>query len=262
MGYSKRYLGCCLEIMKQIPDGSVDCIITDLPYGTTACKWDVIIPFEPLWGQYKRVIKKNGAIVLFGAEPFSSHLRLSNLSWFEYDWIWIKSRASGFTNAKNKPMNKHELISVFSEGTTTNRSNRKMPYLPQGLIPYGKTVSGIKTCKADLAEGGHKFSRPGHKESFVREFTNYPTQILEFNNEGNPIHPTQKSLPLIEYLIRTYTNESETVLDSCAGSFTTAIACINTNRKYICIERDPQYFEIGRQRISNHIGQLFQSEGM
>lgn len=224
-------------------------ILCDLPYGTTACKWDTIIPFGPLWAEYKRVIKKNGAIVLFGAEPFSSHLRLSNLDWFKYDWIWHKSKALGFTNAKNKPMNKHELISVFSEGTTANRSERRMPYHPQGLLPYGKVVSGIKACKSDSAEGGHKFGRPGHKESFVQEFTNYPTQILEFSNQGSTQHPTQKPVALCKYLIKTYTNEGEWVLDNTMGSGTTGVACVNTNRNFIGIEQDEKYFNIARERI-------------
>ena len=202
-----------------------------------------------MWNELKRIIKPNGAIVLFGAEPFSSYLRLSNITWFKYDWIWHKSRALGFTNAKNKPMNKHEIISVFSEGTVANRSGRRMPYNPQGLIPYGKKVSGIKSCKADSLEGGHKFARPGHKESFVQEFTNYPTQILDFPNEFKTQHPTQKPVALMEYLIKTYTNENETVLDFTMGSGTTGVACMNTGRKFIGIELDDNYFEIATKRI-------------
>ena len=239
----------CLELMKKIPDGSVDMVLCDLPYGTTACKWDTVIPFEPLWAHYKRVIKKNGAIVLFGAEPFSSHLRLSNLGWFKYDWIWHKSRALGFTNAKNKPMNKHEIISVFSDGTVANGSGRRMPYNPQGLIPYGKVVSGIKSCKADDSDGGHRFSRPGHKKRFIQDLTNYPTQILEFSSEGKTVHPTQKPVALMEYLIRTYTNEGETVMDNCMGSGTTGVACVNTGRNFIGMELDKNYFNIAKQRI-------------
>ena len=206
-----------------------------------------------MWEQLKRVIKPNGAIVLFGAEPFSTHLRMSNLKQFKYDWIWSKSKALGFTNAKNKPMNKHEIISVFSEGTTANKSNRRMPYYPQGLIPYNKVVNGIKNCKADASEGGHKFARPGHKDTYVQEFTNYPTQILEFANESKTVHPTQKPVALMEYLIKTYTNEGETVLDFTAGSFTTGVACVNTNRKFIGIEMDKGYFDIGVGRIKERI---------
>lgn len=242
--------GDCLELMKTIPDGSVDLILTDPPYGTTACKWDTVIPFNLMWQQLKRIIKPNGAIVLFGAEPFSSLLRSSNLNMYKYDWIWSKSRALGFTNAKNKPMNKHEVISVFSSGTCANGSKNKMPYFPQGLISYGKTVSGIKSCKADLLEGGHKFSRKSHKKSFIQEFTNYPNQILEFKNEGKTIHPTQKPVALLEYLIKTYTQENETVLDFTMGSGSTGVACMNTNRNFIGIELDEKYFEIAKNRIN------------
>ena len=243
--------GDCLELMKTIDDKSVDMILCDLPYGTTACKWDNVKPFEPLWEQYNRIIKDNGAIVLFGSEPFSSKLRLSNLKMYKYDWVWVKSRALGFTNAKNKPMNKHELISVFSKGTCANGSKNKMIYNPQGLIPYGKTVSGIKDCKADREEGGHKFARKSHKQSYVQEFTNFPTQILNFANKGNTVHPTQKPVALLEYLIKTYTNEGETVLDNCMGSGSTGVACKNLNRGFIGIEKDDNYFNIAKNRIEN-----------
>lgn len=243
--------GDCLELMKTIPEGSVDLILTDPPYGTTACKWDTVIDFDLMWAQLKRIIKPNGAIVLFGAEPFSSLLRCSNLKMYKYDWIWSKSRALGFTNAKNKPMNKNEVMSVFSSGTCANGSKSKMPYFPQGLIAYGKTVSGIKSCKSDLLEGGHKFSRKSHKESFIQEFTNYPNQILEFKNEGKTIHPTQKPVSLLEYLIKTYTQEGETVLDFTMGSGSTGVACKNTNRNFIGIELDEKYFEIAKNRIES-----------
>ena len=249
IGACTLILGDCLERMKEIPDGSVDMILADPPYGTTACKWDSIIPLEPMWEQLKRVIKPNGAIVLFGAEPFSSTLRLSNIDWFKYDWVWHKSRALGFTNAKNKPMNKHEVISVFSGGTTANRSARKMPYNPQGLLPYGKTVNGIKACAADASAGGHRFARPSHQPKRVQEFTNYPTSVLEFRNEGSTVHPTQKPVELMEYLIKTYTQEGEMVLDFVMGSGTTGVACVNTGRKFIGVEKDENYFNIAVERI-------------
>jgi len=245
--------GDCLERMKDIPDGSVDLILTDPPYGTTACKWDSLIPFADMWAELKRIIKPNGAIVLFGAQPFTSKLVCSNIDWFKYDWIWHKSKALGFTNAKNKPMNKHEIISVFSNGTCANGSAKKMPYYPQGLIPYGKVVSGIKKCKADSAEGGHKFSRKSHKERFVQEFTNYPTQILEFASEGKTVHPTQKPVALLEYLIRTYTNEGETVLDFTMGSGSTGVAAMNTGRKFIGIEMDDSYYDVAVKRIEESV---------
>lgn len=244
----KLLQGDCLELLKDIPDGSVDMVLADLPYGTTACKWDTIIPFEPLWEQYKRLIKPNGAILLFGSEPFSSKLRMSNLEWFKYDWVWKKTRKLGFTNAKNKPMNDHECISVFSNGTCANKSENRMPYNPQGLIFYNRVVSGEKRCTADLV--GHRFSRPSHKKKYIQEFTNYPSQIIEFNSESKPIHPTQKPVALLEYLIRTYTNEGETVLDNCMGSGSTGVSCVNTGRKFIGMELDPGYFEVAKRRIA------------
>ena len=201
-----------------------------------------------MWAELKRIIKPNGAIVLFGSEPFSSALRMSNIKQYKYDWVWEKSRALGFTNAKNKPMNKHECISVFSSGTCANGSNNKMPYHPQGLEPFNKIVNGDKSCKAD-GGNGHKFARKSHKKEHLQEFTNYPTQILKFNNEGSTVHPTQKPVTLLEYLIRTYTNEGETVLDFTHGSGSTGVAAVNTGRKYIGIEMDEGYFEVSKNRI-------------
>lgn len=202
-----------------------------------------------MWEQLKRVIKPNGAIVLFSAEPFSSVLRMSNLQQFKYDWVWHKSKAMGFQNAKLKPMNKHEMINVFSKGKTANCNSNNMPYNPQGLIYSPKKVSGIKACKADVQDGGHHNSRPSHKESYVREYTNYPTSVIQFDSEGNTVHPTQKPVALMEYLIKTYTNESETVLDFTMGSGTTGVACKNLNRKFIGIELDEKYFNIAKERI-------------
>lgn len=251
IGNAKLFLGDCLEVMRCIPDSSIDLVLCDLPYGTTACKWDSVIPFDALWAEYWRVTKRNAAIVLFGDEPFSSHLRLSNLPQWKYDWVWLKSRALGFTNAKNKPMKRHEIISVFSEGTTANKSKRRMPYRPQGLVPHGKVVSGIKACASDSEEGGHRFGRPGHKAEYVQEFTNYPVQTIEFQNEGNPAHPTQKPVALMEYLIRTYTNEGEMVLDNTMGSGTTGVAAIRTGRRFIGIEKEPKYFQIALDRIAS-----------
>lgn len=239
----------CLEGMKRIPDGSIDAIITDPPFWTTACKWDSVIPFEPMWKELKRIIKPNGAIVLFWSEPFSSALRMSNIKQYKYDWIWEKSRALWFTNAKNKPMNKHEIISIFSEWTTANKSNKRMPYFPQWLLEFNKIVSWIKSCNADTAIWWHKFARPSHKKERIQEYTNYPTQILKFNNEWNTVHPTQKPVDLIEYLIKTYTNEWETVLDFTMWSWTTWLACKNTNRNFIWFEMDKWYYDIAVNRI-------------
>jgi len=241
------FKGDCLEIMKEIPDQSVDMILCDLPYGTTACSWDTVIPFEPLWEHYWRVLKPNKSVLLFGAEPFSSMLRMSQIDKFKYDWIWCKSRALGFTNAKNKPMNKHETISVFSQGTVANKSTRKMLYNPQDLKPSGKKVSGIKDCKADKT--GHKFARKSHKEEYIQEYTNYPVSTLSIPNEGKTIHPTQKPVALLEYLIKTYTNEGDVILDNCIGSGTTALAALNTRRKFIGIELNDNYFDVSNKRI-------------
>lgn len=201
-----------------------------------------------MWEQLKRIIKPNGAIVIFGAEPFSSHLRLSNLNEFKYDWVWVKSKSLGFQNSKLRPMTKHEIISVFSKGNCANRASNLMTYNPQGLIYNPKKVSGDnKGSKTD--ENGHKMKRPNHKESYVREYTGYPNTVIEFNNEGNTIHPTQKPVALMEYLINTYTNEGETVIDFTAGSFTTGVACVNLNRRFIGIELDEKYFNIGTERV-------------
>lgn len=239
--------GDCLELMTKIPDGSIDMILCDLPYGTTACKWDSIIPFEPLWEQYNRIIKDNGAIVLFGSEPFSTLLRYSNLKMFKYDWIWGKSRALGFTHCKNKPMNKHEIISVFSKASIKHKGQKnRMNYFPQGLIIYNKKVNGIKECKAD--KDGHRFARKSHKE-YIQEYTNYPTTVLTFDNEGKTVHPTQKPVALLEYLIKTYTKTGDVVLDNCMGSGSTGVACVNTGRKFIGMELDANYFNIAKERI-------------
>ena len=244
----KLWQGDCLELMKQIPDGSIDLILTDPPYGTTKCRWDTVIPFEPMWAELKRIIKYNGAICLFGSEPFSSALRMSNLKWFKYDWIWRKSKAVGYVNAKLKPMNKHEIISIFSEGTTANCSSRNMLYFPQGLIE----VNWNKKAKTKSKNGENDYFRKSmNKHGYKQKFTNYPTTVINFNSEGKPVHPTQKPTKLLEYLIKTYTLENETVLDFTMGSGSTGVACKNLNRNFIGIELDEKYFKIACERIDN-----------
>ena len=207
----KLLKGDCLELMKDIPDKSIDMILCDLPYGTTACKWDTIIPFEPLWEQYNRIIKDNGAIVLFGSEPFSTKLRSSNLKMYKYDWIWKKTRSAGFVHAKNRPLKKHENISVFSKGSMGHLStlgDKRMRYNPQDLI-YKRTEHKNATKKFGNIVG----KRPSHKDKYVSEYTNYPSSILEYSNDSG-FHPTQKPVALLEYLIKTYTNEGDVVLDN------------------------------------------------
>ena len=230
--------GDCLELMKDIADKSVDCIITDLPYGTTQCKWDTIIPFEPLWKQYNRIIKDNGAIVLFGTEPFSSHLRLSNLKNYKYDWIWDKVKGTGFLNAKRQPMRNHELISVFYKKQCT--------YNPQKT--YGHKMKKSYRSKDLQTDVYGEMKNDYTYESTER----YPRSIQVFSTDtqNSSLHPTQKPVALIEYLIKTYTNDGELVFDSCMGSGTTGVACINTNRRFIGIELDNNYFEIAKNRIS------------
>lgn len=227
--------GDCLELMKDIPDGSVDMILCDLPYGTTKCSWDTVIPFKPLWGQYNRIIKDNGAIVLFGSEPFSTTLRYSNLKNYKYDWIWSKTKPSNFLNCKKQPMRKYENISVFYKKQCT--------YNPQGI------VLSDKHNRNSLKENTYGKVREFHQEV---TYTNYPHNILEYANivGANCVHPTQKPVELLEYLIKTYTNEGDTALDNCMGSGSTGVACVNTCRNFIGIELDGGYFEIAKSRIS------------
>ena len=239
--------GDCLERMKEIPDGSVDLILTDPPFGTTACKWDSIIPLEPMWEQLKRVIKPNGAIVLFGAEPFSSILRCSNLKMYKYDWVWNKTKTQHFAQAPYRPMTEHELVSVFSYGGNAKNANPRLVYNPQGLVKCHKVCKGKKASHSE-----HRI-RLTDQADYIQEWSNYPTTILKFASEGKTIHPTQKPVALMEYLIKTYTNENETVLDFTMGSGTTGVACMNTNRKFIGIERDDKYFDISVKRIKGEL---------
>ena len=240
---NKVYLGDCLELMKDIDDKSIDLILCDLPYGTTACKWDVIIPFEPLWEQYKRIIKDNGAIVLTASQPFTSALVMSNPKMFKYCWVWIKTKASGHLDAKNKPMKKHEDILVFG--------NKGFPnYYPQGLVD-GEFKTG-----RNVNMTGRVYSQ--YKNHGTSKKGNYPKTTLEIANPSNKgnLHPTQKPVVLFEYLIKTYTNEGDLVLDNCAGSGTTAIACLNTNRNYILMEKEQKYYDIINKRIAEHTNQV------
>lgn len=229
--------GDCLDLMSVIPDGSVDMILCDLPYGITACKWDSVIPFEPLWAHYKRVIKKNGAIVLFGSQPFTSALVMSNIKNYKYDWIWNKKNSGNGLLAKKQPLRICEIISVFSFGT-----HNYYPQFTEGKMrnkkSYGSKTNGI-TGKIKAGNDN------------VNNFY-FPKNIIEFSNANqlNKIHPTQKPVPLLEYLTKTYTNVGETVLDNCMGSGSTGIAAVNLSRSFIGIELDDGYFDIAKNRIN------------
>lgn len=243
---NKVHLGDCIDLMEQIDDNSIDMILCDLPYGTTSCSWDTIIPFDKLWYHYERIIKDGSAIVLTAAQPFTSNLVMSNPKLFKYEWVWKKSKAQHFAQAPYRPMTIHENVLVFSNGGTAKNANNRMKYNPQGLIPFGKIVSGKKAQHSE-----HRM-RKTDQEDYVQEWTNYPNTLLEFNNEGKTIHPTQKPVDLFEHLIKTYSNENDIVLDNCMGSFTTAIACMNTNRRFIGMEKEERYYELGQERLRNH----------
>lgn len=234
------YCEDCLEGMKKIDDKSIDMILCDLPYGITQNKWDTIVPFDLLWGQYNRIIKTNGAILLFGQNKFTAKLMLSNEKIHRYNIIWEKTNAGGFLNAKRMPLVAHEEISVFY---------KKLPtYNPQ--MEIGKPFMRSDVTNGDGNNYG-KFSRSGPRKP--NDGTRYPRSVIKFSNDNhNSLHPTQKPVALFEYLIKTYTNEGNLVLDNCMGSFTTAIACINMNRNYIGFENDPKYFEIGSKRVDEH----------
>jgi DNA modification methylase len=253
---TKLINGDCLEVMPTLPDKSIDMILCDLPYGTTACKWDVVIPFEPLWKEYKRLIKDNGAIVLFGSEPFSSLLVCSNLDWFKYEWIWNKQTGSNFASVKYQPFKEHENISVFYESRPTynpqkiKRSDYSLKCHPIGskhLVP--STNKPAET--SGLIGKAHYMSFDGMR---------MPKSIIEIKQPKGrgfkSLHPTQKPVALMEYLIKTYTNEGDTVLDNCMGSGSTGVACENAKRTFIGIEKDEKYFSIAEKRIAEAQQQL------
>lgn len=243
-------LGDCLDRMAGIEDGSVDMVLADPPYGTTACKWDSVIPLEPMWKQLKRVTKKNGAIVMTASQPFTSALVMSNVKMFKYCWVWEKNRPTGAQHARNRPMSKHEDIAVFSSapmGHVSQLKDKRMVYKPQGVIATGKK----KTVKAKGFHGNHIGPRPNQVGVEYDVFTGFPHTVLGFSKEEGHVHPTQKPVALMEYLIKTYTNEGETVLDFTMGSGTTGVACVNTGRRFIGIERDDKYFQIALDRINS-----------
>ncbi len=243
----------CFDVFPFIEDKSIDAIICDLPYGTTACKWDSVLPFDKLWKEYERIIKPNGVIVLFGSQPFTSALIMSNPKLFKYEWIWQKSKGCNFTHAKNMPIKFHESIVVFSKapiGHEIQLGERRMTYNPQGLVKVDKKWSRPKKYDTE-----HKLKRESHKLDRIIEFENYPISILKYGNSDNRergLHPTQKPVELMEYLIKTYTNEGDMVLDNTMGSGTTNLACLKLNRKSIGIEKEKQYYDVAVRRASEY----------
>lgn len=285
MEVNKLYNDDCNNVMAKLEDKSIDCVIVDPPYGTTAANWDKTLPMtdyviigekiyqeqdyllycyqkgisydialkefkerkqQGIWSQYERIVKDEGAIVIFGSEPFSTKLRASNPKLYKYDWIWKKNTVDGFFNAKCRPLKTVEMISVFSKSEARAKGNN-MRYYPQGLVLINKA------CKDTRQQGvsdGHKYFRQStDNNSYVQKYTNYPTEILEYARDSKKLHPTQKPVALLEYLIKTYTSEGDIILDNCMGSGSTIIAAINTKRQYIGIEKDKTYFEIAQQRV-------------
>ena len=268
MTESILYQGDCLEEMNKIADESVDLILCDLPYGTTdrkgveekgnnrLLKWDTVIPLDLLWEQYRRVLKPLGTVALTADQPFTSMLILSNLDWFKYEWIWKKQKTTGFLLANYRPMKETEDVVIFSPGgaAAASRNGKNMTYNPQGLIE--KKVKKKKSAKR-LGKFLHNPEHMGennkllHETEYEQKWTNYPSEIIEFGLDRNVIHPTQKPVALMEYLIKTYSNEGETVLDNCMGSGTTGVACKKTNRNFIGIEKETEYFTQAKERIES-----------
>ena len=249
------YMGDCLEKMKLIPDDSVHLILCDLPYGTTKCKWDTIINLDELWKQYMRVlIKPTGVVVLFGQQPFTSRLISSNYKWFKYNFIWKKNKTTQFLLANYRPMKCTEDICVFSPGGAAAASRHKgnMTYNPQGLVPVEIKKKNSQKRIGKMLNQAHHLG-PNNKlignSEYTQKFTNYPIELIEFDIESTTIHETQKPVKLIEYLIKTYSNEGNMVLDNTMGSGTTGVGCVNTNRKFIGIEIEQKYFDLSCDRL-------------
>lgn len=229
--------GDCLNIMNEIENKSIDMILADLPYGTTSCKWDSVIDLEKLWEHYNRIIKDNGVIVLFSAQPFTTSLINSNMKHYKYSWYWLKNNVTGFAFAKYQPMRRVEDINVFYK--------KHGIYNPQGL----KKVENMKKRKRNAPKRETIYKENTLQNEYTPQFTNYPKNVLQFNKEVKCVHPTQKPVELLEYLIKTYTNEEMVVLDNCMGSGSTGVACGNIGRRFIGIEKDNNYFKIAQRRI-------------
>ena len=248
--------GDCLELMKEIPDKSIDMILCDLPYGTTACKWDSVVPFELLWEQYKRIIKDKGAIILFGQEPFSSQVRNSNLDWYRYDWVWQKQKPSNFQLMNYQCGRVHENIMVFSQAKACYVKNgNTMNYYPQ-MTPRENIRKANVKIYGDTDNNILHSYKNGEKNNYKEYSEKHPVSIIQFNTESKKLHPTQKPVGLIRYLIRTYTNEGDIVLDNCVGSGTTAIASIKENRHFIGMELNKEYYDIACERIKKEQAEI------
>lgn len=239
---NKIYNMDCIDGMKQLDNNSIDMILCDLPYGTTACRWDIIIPFDKLWKQYKRIIKDNGAIVLTASQPFTTFLIASNIKMFKYSLVWKKKGTNaGFAQAPYRFLKEHEDIIVFSCGGTSKNAKIRMVYNPQGLKDYNKVIKG-------RTESSHRNGRK-KQENYIQKKTGYPKSILTFSEDNHWQHPTQKPVALFEYLIKTYTNKGNLVLDNCIGSGTTAVACKRLNRRFIGFEINKEYCKIADDRL-------------
>ena len=265
------YWGDCLVEMKNIAEDSIDLILCDLPYGTTdrsgvdkkgnnrILGWDTVIPLDELWQQYRRVLKPTGTVVLTADQPFTSQLVISNLGWFKYEWIWKKKKTTGFLHANARPMKETEDILIFSPlgaSGCSKKANKNMTYNPQGLIEKNiKKKNSVNRLGKFLHQPEHmgKNKKLLHETEYDQKYTNYPCEIIEFGLDKGSVHPTQKPVALMEYLIKTYSNEGETILDNCMGSGTTGVACIITNRKFIGIEMDENYYKIAEDRIKNAV---------
>lgn len=271
--------GDCLELMKQLENNSIDLILCDLPYGTTDTygrkkkggknrflEWDNMIPLDLLWIEYKRILKKNGVVCLNADQPFTSMLILSNIDWFKYELIWKKDKTTGFLLANYRPMKQTEDIVIFSEGgasAAAKKGNNSMTYNPQGLIPK-KVIKKNNPKRLGTFLHNEEFMGKNNmllgESEYSQEWTNYPKEIIEFETEKNIIHPTQKPVSLMEYLIKTYSNENEIVLDNCMGVGTTGVACLNTKRRFIGMELDENYFNIAKNRLEEHQKKLEKKE--
>lgn len=245
----------CLDILDKLINKQVkvDCIIADLPYGTTAHAWDKIIPSKPMWEKIEKILKPNGVCALFATQPFTTMIIASNIDRWRYNWIWDKGQPSGFLNANYSPLKRYEDICVFSRGTVGSLSKNPIIYYPQGVVPINKVKKNNPNSTWRINNGYNTNTNKLNSDTeYVQKYTNYPHNILVYPRDKEHFHPTQKPVALLEYLIKTYTKESETVLDMTMGSGSTGVACVNSNRSFIGIEIQKKYFDIANKRIRNN----------